>query len=409
MKTIYYGWIIVGVGALVKMAGLGFGRFAYPLLLPGMRDSLGFNYFEMGLLSGGILAGYLLFSLIGGVLATRFGCKRIVIASLLCGTISMFFISRLSGFIPLLLFSFAMGGAAGGAHISMTTLPMAWFEKRRLGGALGIVTGGTGIGIIVTGLLLPHLLFTLGGEAWRECWVFLALLTFLISVISFILLREKPSHPDSFPLDADRKNGPGQIGDRGSGLTLPVIFLVYFIFGLAYNIYVTYFVAFLVGEIRLEDGTAGFIWSIFGWMCVVSGWMWGFVSDRIGRRKALLWNNSLISLSVLIPLLFPQTFLLGLSAFLFGSTFPGTVTVIAACVSDEEAEKRATLYGWVTLIHGIGQFFGTILGGYLRDLTGSFQLTLLVSLIGFVACVLLAGLNRRGERTLSHPSSNLKP
>lgn len=396
MKPIHYGWIIVGAGVLVKMAGLGFARFAYPMLLPSMRESLRFNYFEMGLLSGGILMGYLLFSLIGGILATRFGSKRIVIASLLCGTISMFFISRLSEFIPLLFFTFAMGGAAGGAHISMTTLPMTWFERKRLGGALGIVTGGTGLGIVITGLLLPYLLSTLGGEAWRECWFLLALITFWVGIISSIFLKEKPSRTDPPLLKADQGSSSGSIGTRGSGLTLPAIFLVYFIFGLAYNIYVTYFVAFLVGEVRLAEGTAGFIWSIFGWMCVVSGWMWGFVSDRIGRREALVWNHGAISLSVLISLLFHQPFLLGLSAFLFGATFPGTVTVIAACVSDEETEKRATLYGWITLIHGIGQFLGTIFGGYLRDLTGSFQLTLLVSLVGFVLCVILTALNRKG-------------
>src|SRR5512136_3007827 len=83
MKRIHYGWVIVGVGVLVKMTGLGFGRFAYPMLLPNMRGSLGFTYSEMGLLSGAIMLGYLLFSLIGGMLATRFGSKRIVIASLL--------------------------------------------------------------------------------------------------------------------------------------------------------------------------------------------------------------------------------------------------------------------------------------------------------------------------------------
>jgi len=395
MKPIHYGWVIVGVGVLVKMAGLGFGRFAYPMLLPSMRESLRFNYFEMGLLSGGILMGYLLFSLIGGVLATRFGCKKIVFASLLCVAISMFSISKLSNFFPFLLFTLAMGSGSGGTHISMTTLPMAWFKRERLGGALGIVTGGTGLGIIITGLLLPYLLSAMGGEAWRECWFLLALITLLVGLISFIFLQEKPSHTDSFSLEVNRRDRPGPVRARGSGLTLPAIFLIYFIFGLAYNIYATYFVAFLVGEIRLAEEAAGIIWSIFGWMCLVSGWIWGFLSDRMGRREALLWNNGLISFSVLISLLFHQPFLLGLSAFLFGATFPGTVTVIAACVSDEETEKRATLYGWVTLIHGIGQFLGTILGGYLRDLTGSFQLTLFVSLIGFVLCLGVTLLNKK--------------
>jgi len=114
MKAIHYGWVIVGVGVLVKMTGLGFGRFAYPMLLPNMRESLGFTYGEMGLLSGAIMLGYLLFSLISGMLATRFGPKRIVITSLLCGALSMHFISRLSGFPSLLFFSFAMGAGPPG-------------------------------------------------------------------------------------------------------------------------------------------------------------------------------------------------------------------------------------------------------------------------------------------------------
>jgi MFS family permease len=393
MRLVYYGWIIVGVGVLAKMAGLGFGRFAYPMLLPVMRESLRFNYFEMGLLSGGILAGYLLFSLIGGILATRFGSKKVVLASLLCLATSMFFIGKLSSFIPFLFFTLAVGSGSGGTHISMTTLPMAWFPKERLGGALGVVTGGTGLGIVITGLLLPYLLSTLGGEAWRECWFLLSLFTLLVGVISFLLLRERPSQPDFFSLRIEQKNTSESTQSKGSGLTLRAIFFIYFIFGLAYNIYTTYFVAFLVGDIRLTEETAGMIWSVFGWMCVVSGWIWGFLSDRIGRRDALLWNNGVISLAVLIPLLFHQPFLLGLSAFLFGATFPGMVTVVAACVSDEETEKRATLYGWVTLIHGIGQFAGTLLGGYLRDMTGSFQMTLLVSLAGFIACVILTALS----------------
>ena len=398
MKAIHYGWVIVGVGVLVKMTSLGFGRFAYPMLMPSMRGSLGFNYSEMGLLSGAIMLGYLLFSLIGGMLATRFGPKRIVIASLLCGALSMFSISRLSEFSPLLFFSFAMGAGAAGSHISITTLPMAWFEEQRLGRAVGVVTGGTGLGIIVTGLLLPYLLFNLGKEAWRECWFLLALITFLVAVIGWVLLREKPNLMAFLPpsLDGDNKFHPPK--RESHELTLKAIFIIYFFFGFSYNIYATYFVAYMIEEIRLTAKTAGDIWAIFGWMCAGSGLIWGFVSDRLGRRKALLWNNGIISLSVLLPLLLYQPFFMGFSAFLFGGTFLGTVTIIAAAIGDQVSEKRASVYGLVTLIHGTGQFLGTISGGYLKDLTGSFQLTLIVSLIGFLLCLALTVINKKGER-----------
>jgi len=403
MKAINYGWVIVGVGVLVKMAGLGFGRFAYPMLIPSMRGSLGFNYIEMGLLSGAIMLGYLLFSLIGGMLATRFGPKRIVVASLLCGSISMFFISRLSEFFPLLFFAFAMGGGGAGAHISMTTLPMAWFEESKLGRALGVVTGGTGLGIIVTGLLLPYLLSNLGKEAWRQCWLLLAMITFTVSVMGFFLLKEKPSQMNLHSLEISEDMETIVFPVRRDGLTIRTIFVMYFIFGFAYNIYATYFVAYMVEEIRLTEKTVGDIWAIFGWMCTGSGLIWGFISDRLGRRKALLWNNGMISLAVLLPLLLHQTPFLALSAFLFGLTFLGTVTIIAASVGDQVVEKRASVYGLVTLIHGIGQFLGTTLGGYLKDLTGTFQLTFIVSLIGFLLCSILVILN--GKKDEKNPLS----
>jgi MFS family permease len=396
MKAIHYGWVIVGVGVLVKMTGLGFGRFAYPMLLPNMRESLSFNYSEMGLLSGAIMLGYLLFSLIGGMLATRFGPKRIVIASLLCGALSMYFISRLTGFSPLLFFTFSMGAGAAGSHISITTLPMAWFEERRLGRAVGVVTGGTGLGIIVTGLLLPYLLFNLGEEAWRQCWFLLALITFLVAVIGWILLREKPSQTTFFPPSHDGDKNSQLSKRKSNQLTLEAIFIIYFIFGFSYNIYATYFVAYMMEEIRLTQKTAGDIWAIFGWMCTGSGLIWGFLSDRLGRRKALLWNNGIISLSVLLPLLLYDPLIMGFSAFLFGGTFLGTVTIIAAAIGDQVSEKRASVYGLVTLIHGTGQFLGTISGGWLKDLTGSFQFTLIVSLTGFLLCLVLTVINKKG-------------
>jgi predicted MFS family arabinose efflux permease len=99
---------------------------------------------------------------------------------------------------------------------------------------------------------------------------------------------------------------------------------------------------------------------------------------------------------VFLPLYFHQTIFLGFSACLFGITFLGTVTVIAAAVGDQTAEKQASVYGLVTLVHGIGQFLGTTSGGYLKDLTGSFHLTLFVSLIGFLSCFVLTALSKKG-------------
>jgi MFS family permease len=298
----------------------------------------------------------------------------------------MFFISQSSNFAILLLLTVVMGGAAGGAHISMTTLPMAWFDKNRLGRALGIVTGGTGLGIIVTGLLLPVLLSSLGKGAWRQCWVFLSVMTLAVAMMGWILLKEKPVTIPVPPAIPEKNIVTPQATPE---FTLKTLFVHYFVFGFAYNIYATYFVAFMVDEVHLSGKLAGLIWSLFGWTCLASGLVWGSLSDRLGRKTALLWNNLLISLALLIPLLFHHPLLLGTSSFLFGFTFLGTITIVAASVGDLTVEKKASVYGLITLVHGIGQFLGTTSGGYLKDLTGSFHATLLSSLLGFVLCCVL--------------------
>jgi predicted MFS family arabinose efflux permease len=256
--------------------------------------------------------------------------------------------------------------------------------------------------------LLPYLLSQSGQEAWRQCWFLLALITFGVAVAGWILLREKPNQATSLAPspNEDTKFPPCKRG--GQKLTLKAIVIIYFIFGFSYNIYATYFVAYMVEEIRLAEKTAGDIWAIFGWMCMSSGLIWGFLSDRLGRQKALLWNNAVISLSVLLPLLLDRPFIMGFSAFLFGGTFLGMVTVIAAAIGDQGGERRAFVYGLVTLIHGTGQFLGTTSGGYLKDIAGTFQLPLFVSLAGFVFCVILTALTKKGETTLTlHGSTTL--
>jgi len=154
---------------------------------------------------------------------------------------------------------------------------------------VGIVAGGTGLGIIATGYLLPFLLVSLGKEAWRGCWMVMAWITFSVAVAGSILLKDRPIGFHQGPEIPEEKKATPSLPQRDE-LTLRMIFLVYFVIGFAYIIYATYFVAYMVEDLKLSEKTAGDIWAIFGWMCMASGVLWGFLSDRLGRRKSLLWN-----------------------------------------------------------------------------------------------------------------------
>ena len=77
-----YRWIIAGMGLMVLTASMGFGRYGYTMVLPSMKEELQLSYTQMGLIGTGNILGYLTFVLIAGILAGKYGSKRVIIASL---------------------------------------------------------------------------------------------------------------------------------------------------------------------------------------------------------------------------------------------------------------------------------------------------------------------------------------
>src|SRR5437588_9984027 len=64
--------------SLAPTIGLGIGRFAYALVLPDMRDSLGWSYSAAGFLNTINAVGYLMGALLASRAIQRFGLARTV-------------------------------------------------------------------------------------------------------------------------------------------------------------------------------------------------------------------------------------------------------------------------------------------------------------------------------------------
>src|SRR5690349_19226677 len=70
-------WLILIV-SLAPTIGLGIGRFAYALVLPDMRDALGWSYSAAGFMNTINAVGYLVGALMAARLIKRFGLVRSV-------------------------------------------------------------------------------------------------------------------------------------------------------------------------------------------------------------------------------------------------------------------------------------------------------------------------------------------
>ncbi len=389
---IHYGWIVLAMGMLTVIGAHGFGRMAYTVILPPMKEGLQLTYGELGLLGTGNFIGYLSMATIGGFLAARFGTRVVITLALILMAITLF----LTGLAQSFQFAFAMrlltGLGNGAAYVPAMALGSAWFAMKRRGLATGIILSGMGSGSMIAGLAVPWILQLYAPEGWRFSWYYLGCAVMVISAIVFFFIRSQPEEKGLAPIGAEESHGasPPEAGARktsarswGSIHRVPRVWFlgfVYFMFGFSYIIYMTFFAAYLIREIGFSQDQAGALWAVVGALIAVGGILWGGVSDLIGRKYSLALAYFVLAVTYAIFALAKSPTGAYISAVIYGLSTSSVPAIMAATAGDYVGRRLAPAgLGFITLFFGIGQALGPALGGYLADVTFSFSSSFLVA------------------------------
>jgi sugar phosphate permease len=402
---LHYGWVVILMGLLTTIAAHGFGRMSYTIILPAMKDGLGFNYTQLGLLGTGNFIGYLTMAIIGGFLAAHFGTRMVITAALILMGITMI----LTGLAQSFGWAFAMrlltGLGNGASYVPAMALGSAWFTMRQRGFATGIVSAGIGVGTLISGLVVPPILTAFGASGWRLSWYILGGAVLLISGIVYQFVRSNPAEKGLRQVGEEytetaqpassvtHKAASQKWSDTIAGVvkmgSVWYLGAVYFFYGLSYIIYMVFFAAYLVKEIGLNQEWAGGLWALVGGLSIFCGVIWGKISDLLGRSRGAALAYLVLGLAYIIYALIKVKFGFFLSAILFGLTAWSIPTIMAAAAGDFVGPRLAPAgLGFITLFFGIGQALGPALGGYLADVSGSFTLPFVmagvISLVGMV-------------------------
>ena len=393
---IHYAWIIAFTGTLVVLSSHGFGRMSYSLILPAMRDGLRLSYTQVGLIGTGNFIGYLCLALVGGFLAARFGVRRLVFVSLIVMGISLFITGLCDSFLSAFLLRLVTGMGNGGAYVPIMALPAAWFAAGKRGLATGIAPMGSGLGLTITGLILPLLMAGYGQEGWRYAWFVLGITVFVCSFACYALLRDDPAE----------KGLSMYGGQEPARSSQNVTFLsawkdvwgereiwklggVYFMYGFSYIIYLTFFVVYLTKEIGIAPRSAGAIFAALGFIAIFCGIVWGAISDAVGRRYSSMLAYCTLATAYLLAAFWHTVPGLYVSAMFFGFAMSSIPVIMAAAVGDAVGGRLAPAgLGFITVFFGVGQALGPACAGWIKDATGSFALAFAlsaaVSIIGAV-------------------------
>lgn len=375
--------------SLAPMIGLGIGRFVYSLVLPDMRDSLGWSYAAAGFMNTINAAGYLGGALIASRLCKRFGLFRVLRDGTLACVAALILSGVTGNFVVLSFARLLIGVGAAVAFVSGGAMAATLVQSQpaRASLLLSLFYAGPGFGIFISGALAPFMLDYFGPGSWWLVWLAMAAIS---SAMMVLLLRNA--------VDA-----PAPAADAASGrFTLrPIaIYLAgYFLFGAGYIAYMTFMIAF----VRDAGGGAAAqsaFWCLIGLSAFASPWVWRGLLARghSGVSTAIILGFNAVGAA--LPLFSQSPWMLALSAIVFGVAFFSVVTATTAYVRfNYPPALWPAAIAALTISFGIGQTLGPIGTGMITDATGSLS----SGLGGSAATLVLGAVAMAFQRPLRQP------
>jgi predicted MFS family arabinose efflux permease len=380
---------LILVLSLTPTIGLGIGRFAYSLVLPDMRDSLGWSYSAAGFMNTINAAGYLAGALIASALVKRFGLSAVVRWGTVAAVVSLALCALSGNFVVL---SFArllagVGAAVGFVASGALAATIAQSKPERANFLLSLFYAGPGSGIVLSGLIAPFTLQAFGPGSW---WIVWWAMTLLAAVMIL-------------PLLLTRFGANAEIADPTSvrfAIRPVLIYLAgYFLFGAGYIAYMTFMIAYVRDAGGGAPAQSAF-WCLIGASAFVTPWVWRAVLalDRGGRATAIILATNAVGAA--LPLFGHSAVLLAISALVFGVSFFAVVGSTTAFVRFNYPHAAwPTAIAALTISFGIGQTLGPVVTGAITDAFGNLSYALNAGAAMLAVGAVLAAFQNKLSRT----------
>jgi predicted MFS family arabinose efflux permease len=356
--------------ALAAAVSLGLARFSYALLLPPMRADLGWSYLTAGTMNTVNAAGYLVGALLTPTWLRRLGARHVLLAGgaasgalliahgAVTADAALFLLRALTGVASAA--TFVSGGLlAAGLGVSATN---GRRHPPSVGLVLGVYYGGTGVGIVISALLVPPISALPGAHSWQGAWMALGAIALAATAITALATRglDQPgAGPVAHAAFAWRR--------FACGLS------AYFLFGLGYIGYMT-FVVTLLREQRLSAVSITVFYGLLGAAVIASSWVWAGLLQRHRGGGALGLLNALLAAATLLPVLSAHALAVFASGLLFGGVFLSVVASTTALVRHNlpPAAWPAGISAF-TIVFAAGQIIGPTLVGWVADGAGGLR------------------------------------
>jgi predicted MFS family arabinose efflux permease len=330
----------------------------------------------------------------GGVLADRFGARRVTLAGVACLTAALALASRADSIALLYLtYSIGIGVGVGLVYVPSVGAVQPWFAANRAL-ASGLAVAGIGAGNIAGPLLAEWWIQLFG---WRGAFSALALFTLLAGGTAALALKRRASakseSADGIPLRA--------------ALRTPAFWLLYG--GLVFSCVGLFVPMVHLGPYAQDAGHTAAqgvtLVSLIGLGSLLGRFAIGGFADRLGRLPSLSLTYLGLGAMLLVWLASTSYWPLAFFAVVFGMCYGAGVALLPSIVMDIYGGRAVSgIIGFLYTGAGVGTLFGPWLAGVAYDRLGAYDVPIvagaLFSLLAAGAVLLLV----RNEKIQAHHS-----
>ncbi len=342
-----------------------------------IKKQLGLTDTQFGLLAGTPILTGAVSRLFIGILADRFGGRRVMPLVMLTAAAAAFLITFAHSYVQFLAAALFMG-VAGGSFAAGVAYVARWYPKERTGTALGIFGIGT-LGAAITNSA-SFLMVALGWIAVARIW---SAALAAVAILFFLFTKDDP-------LAARHGRGPSLAEQLAPLAKIQVWrFAIYyaFVFG-AFVALALWLPRYYIGAYGLKVGMAGMLATAFSLPGSVFRAFGGWLSDRFGARMIMYWTFG-VSIASTFLLSYPTThyvvqgikgpveFTLAMGivpfailTFVLGMFMSFGMAAVYKHIPVYYPDNVGSVGGLVGMIGGLGGFVLPIAFGAMADLTG---------------------------------------
>ena len=404
-KPLYRGWIIVGVSFITLALAYGVW-YSFSVFFVALLKEYDWS---RSVLAGAFSLCIIIHSLVGpfvGGMVDRLGPRRVIFLGSLFLGIGLALCGLTQTWWQFYIFFGAITAIGIGAigWVPNVTLIQHWFREKR-GLAIGIISSGIGIGILVCIPTIQYLIIQFG---WRMTYGIMAIFFPLIVVsMAIAFLKRSPqitpsSHVeietpcrivrDSLIINDDWASQSWTARKAIITRQFWLLSLSFFLGNFITQSIFTHQVAFFVDR-GLDALFASYIVGMIGIVSLGGKVLWGGLSDKVGREITYTLGIACSILGMLTLILFnflPFLVLTYFFAFFFGMGYAVTAALPPLVASDFfEGQAYGSIFGTLMTFVGAGGAVGAWFAGFIYDHMESYLSVFII----LIFCALFACFN----------------